>query len=39
MYTQGIEQGKAGYAAAIGILLAIGVMVISLVYRFVLERS
>jgi multiple sugar transport system permease protein len=38
-YTQGIEQGKAGYAAAIGVLLAIGVMVVSLVHRFLLERS
>jgi ABC-type sugar transport system permease subunit len=33
MYIQGIEQGKAGYAAAIGVLLAIGVMVVSLVNR------
>jgi len=39
MYTQGIEQGKAGYAAAIGVLLAIGVMVVSLVNRYLLERS
>jgi multiple sugar transport system permease protein len=39
MYTQGIEQGKAGYAAAIGVLLAIGVMVVSLVNRRLLERS
>ena len=36
---QGIEQGKAGYAAAIGVLLAIGVMVVSLVNRYLLERS
>lgn len=39
MYTQGIEQGKAGYAAAIGVLPAIGVMVVSLVNRHLLERS
>jgi len=39
MYTQGIEQGKAGYAAAIGILLALGVMAVSLVNRYLLERS
>jgi multiple sugar transport system permease protein len=39
MYTQGIEQGKAGYAAAIGVLLAIGVIAVSLVNRFLLERS
>ena len=29
MYQTGIEQGHAGYAAAIGVILAIGVMVIS----------
>ena len=39
IYTQGIEQGKAGYAAAIGVLLALGVMVVSLVNRYLLERS
>ena len=39
MYIQGIEHGKAGYAAAIGVLLAIGVMVVSLVNRYLLERS
>jgi multiple sugar transport system permease protein len=39
MYIQGIEQGKAGYTAAIGVLLAIGVMVVSLVNRRLLERS
>jgi multiple sugar transport system permease protein len=39
MYTQGIEQGHAGYAAAIGVLLAIGVMAVSLVNRYLLERS
>jgi multiple sugar transport system permease protein len=39
MYQEGIEQGHAGYAAAIGVLLAILVMVVSLVNRFLLERS
>jgi multiple sugar transport system permease protein len=39
MYEQGIEQGHAGYAAAIGVLLAIGVMVVSLINRYLLERS
>ena len=39
MYEQGIEQGHAGYAAAIGVLLAILVMAVSLVNRFLLERS
>ena len=39
IYTQGIEQGKAGYAAAIGVLLAVGVMVISLVNRHLLEGA
>jgi multiple sugar transport system permease protein len=39
MYTEGIEQGHAGYAAAIGVLLAIGVMAVSLVNRYLLERS
>jgi len=39
MYTEGIEQGHAGYAAAIGVLLAVGVMAVSLVNRYLLERS
>jgi len=39
MYQQGIEQGHAGYAAAIGIVLAIVVMAISAFNRFVLERE
>jgi len=39
MYRRGIEQGDAGYAAAIGVLLAIGVIVISMVNRFILERD
>ena len=39
MYQKGIQQGHAGYAAAIGVILAIGVMVISGIQRFVLERD
>jgi len=39
MYRAGIEQGNAGYAAAIGVILAIGVMAISAVNRFVLEKE
>ena len=39
MYQQGIEQGHAGYAAAIGTVLAIVVMAISAFNRFVLERE
>lgn len=39
MYREGIEQGHAGYAAAIGVILAIGVMAISAVNRFVLEKE
>jgi multiple sugar transport system permease protein len=39
IYRFGIEQNHPGYAAAIGILLATGVMVISAVNRFVLEKE
>jgi multiple sugar transport system permease protein len=39
MYQQGIEQGHAGYAAAIGVVLAIIVMTISAINRFVLEKD
>jgi len=39
MYREGIEQGHAGYAAAIGVILAIVVMTISAINRFVLERE
>ncbi|CAN5123976.1 sugar ABC transporter permease [soil metagenome] len=39
MYREGIEQGNAGYAAAIGVILAIGVMAISLLNRYVLEKD
>ncbi len=39
MYQQGIEQGHAGYAAAIGVVLAVIVMTISAINRFVLEKD
>jgi multiple sugar transport system permease protein len=39
MYQTGIEQGHAGYAAAIGVILAIAVMAISGIQRFVLEKE
>ena len=39
MYQKGIEQGHAGYAAAIGVILAIAVMAISGIQRFVLEKE
>jgi multiple sugar transport system permease protein len=39
MYREGIEQGHAGYAAAMGTVLAIAVMTISAINRFVLERE
>lgn len=39
MYRQGIEQGDAGYAAAMGVTLAVAVMALSLFNRFVLERE
>jgi multiple sugar transport system permease protein len=39
IYRYGIEQNHPGYAAAIGLLLAIGVLIISAVNRFVLERD
>jgi multiple sugar transport system permease protein len=39
MYQKGIQQGHAGYAAAIGVILAFGVMAISGIQRFVLERD
>lgn len=39
MYQQGIQQGHAGYASAIGIALAIIVLVISAINRFVIERE
>jgi multiple sugar transport system permease protein len=39
IYRQGIEENHPGYAAAIGILLAIGVLILSGVSRFFLERE
>lgn len=39
MYRTGIEQGRAGYAAALGVLLAIIVMSLSAISQFVLEDS
>jgi multiple sugar transport system permease protein len=39
MYQKGIQQGHAGYAAAIGVILAVAVMAISGIQRFVLERE
>jgi multiple sugar transport system permease protein len=39
MYQRGIEQGEAGLAAAIGIVLVIGTLLISLVNRWLLERD
>ena len=40
MYQQGIEQGKPGYASAIGILLVIGVLVVAFLQnRFAGERD
>ena len=39
MYQTGIEQNHPGYAAAIGVLLAVAVMVVSAINRFVLEKE
>lgn len=39
MYQRGIEQGQAGFAAAIGIVLVILVLIISLINRRLLERD
>jgi multiple sugar transport system permease protein len=39
IYRFGIEQNHPGYAAAIGLLLAVGVLIISGINRFVLERE
>ena len=39
MYQEGIQQGHAGYASAIGVILAVLVMAISAIQRFVLERE
>ena len=39
MYQKGIEQGNPDIASAIGVILVIGVLVISLVNRKLLERD
>ena len=39
MYQRGIEQGNPDVAAAIGVILVIGVLVVSLVNRYLLERD
>lgn len=39
MYREGIEQSEAGYAAAIGVILVLGVIVVSLINLFILERD
>ena len=39
MYQRGIEQGEPGVAAAIGMVLVIGVLAVSLVNRRLLERD
>lgn len=39
IYRFGIEQNHPGYAAAIGLILAVGVLIISGINRFVLERE
>jgi len=39
MYQKGIEQGAPDVAAAIGVILVIGVLVISLINRLLLERD
>ena len=39
MYQRGIEQGNPDTASAIGVLLVIGVLLISLVNRKLLERD
>lgn len=38
MYRQGIQQGNAGYAAAIGVVLATVVMILSAINHFARER-
>lgn len=39
MYQRGIEQGNPDVAAAIGVVLVVGVLLVSLVNRYVLERD
>ena len=39
MYQRGIEQGNPDVAAAIGVILVVTVLLISLIYRRFLERD
>lgn len=39
MYQQGIEQGRPDFAAALGVLLVVGVLVVSLISRRLLDRE
>ena len=39
MYQKGIEQGSPDVAAAIGVVLVIGVLLVSLVNKKLLERD
>ena len=39
MYQKGVEQGQAGYAAAIGMILLLITLLIALVQRRLLERD
>ena len=39
MYQQGVEQGNAGYAAAIGMILIVFTLVIALVQRRFLKED
>ena len=39
MYQVGIEQADAGYAAAIGVTMAVVVLAIAAAQRFALERE
>jgi multiple sugar transport system permease protein len=39
MYQRGIEQGSPDVASAIGVMLVIGVLVISLINRRLLEKD
>ena len=39
MYQKGVEQGQAGYAAAIGMILLVITLLIALIQRRLLERD
>ena len=39
MYQKGVEQGQAGYAAAIGMILLAITLLIALIQRRLLERD